>query len=204
MFWETNHALVEIVGDLAPGHSLYELLHPDDVPPLRTAYQELVDGRSTGFRLPQRIRLIGKDGEPAWTYIALSLLRNVDGEPTGQVTIVEDVTELHCSGNSCATNRCMTRSPVCRISNSLDPPCKASLNVPTKGSRITVCKLDMDGLAVINDGFGRKIGDQVLHQFRTGRAGVHRGQRAGGVQLRRRRGAPSRYSGSAESQTLST
>ncbi|MGB8961897.1 MAG: PAS domain S-box protein, partial [Pseudonocardiaceae bacterium] len=76
---ETNHALVDIVGDLAPGHSLYELLHPDDVAALRSAYQKLLDGNSTGFRLPQRTRLIGKDGEPAWTYIAVSLLRDVDG-----------------------------------------------------------------------------------------------------------------------------
>lgn len=29
-------------------------------------------------------------------------------------------------------------------------------------SRITVCKIDLDGLAVINDGFGREIGDQLL------------------------------------------
>ncbi|MGH4000405.1 MAG: diguanylate cyclase domain-containing protein [Pseudonocardiaceae bacterium] len=31
-----------------------------------------------------------------------------------------------------------------------------------QGSRITVCKIDLDGLAVINDGFGREIGDQLL------------------------------------------
>jgi PAS domain S-box-containing protein len=68
---ETNQALRDIVGELAAGHSLYELFHPDDVAPLRIAYQELVEERRTGSRLPQRIRLIDKDGEPAWTYLAV-------------------------------------------------------------------------------------------------------------------------------------
>jgi diguanylate cyclase (GGDEF)-like protein len=36
------------------------------------------------------------------------------------------------------------------------------LGCAKRDSRITVCKIDLDGLAVINDGFGRKIGDQML------------------------------------------
>ncbi|MGH3925436.1 MAG: PAS domain S-box protein, partial [Pseudonocardiaceae bacterium] len=75
---QINQALREIVGDLAAGYSLYDLFHPDDVAPLRIAYQELVEGKRTGSRLAQRIRLIDKDGEPAWTYLAVALLRNVD------------------------------------------------------------------------------------------------------------------------------
>jgi diguanylate cyclase (GGDEF)-like protein len=31
-----------------------------------------------------------------------------------------------------------------------------------RASQITVCKIDLDGLAVINDGFGREVGDQLL------------------------------------------
>lgn len=159
---ETNHALIGIVGDLAPGRSLYELLHPDDVPPLSAAYQELVDGRNTGFRLPRRIRLMGKDGEPAWTYIAVSLLRNVDGEPTGQVTIVEDVTELHLLGQQLrhqSLHDALTGLPNQQFFGST---LQSVLERADQSSRITVCKLDVDGLAVINDAFGRQVGDQVL------------------------------------------
>jgi diguanylate cyclase (GGDEF)-like protein/PAS domain S-box-containing protein len=159
---EINHALREIVGDLAPQHSLYELVHPDDVPPLKAAYQELVNGRATGFRLPKRIRLIGKDGEPAWTYIALSLLRNVDGEPTGQVTIVEDVTELHLLGQQLrhqSLHDALTGLPNQQFFGST---LQSVLERADQNARITVCKLDMDGLAVINDAFGRQVGDQVL------------------------------------------
>ena len=159
---ETNHALRDIVGDLAPQHSLYELVHPDDVPSLKAAYQQLVNGRGTGFRLPQRIRLIGKDGEPAWTYIAVSLLRNVDGQPTGQVTIVEDVTELHLLGQQLrhqSLHDALTGLPNQQFFGST---LQSVLERADQNSRITVCKLDLDGLAVINDAFGRQVGDQVL------------------------------------------
>jgi diguanylate cyclase (GGDEF)-like protein/PAS domain S-box-containing protein len=160
--WETNQAFREIVGDLAAGHSLYELLHPDDVPAVKTACQKLVGGRSTGFRLPQRIRLIGKDGEPAWTYLAVSLLRNADGEPTGQVTIVEDVTELHLLGQQLrhqSLHDALTGLPNQQF---FGTTLQSVLERAGQNTRITVCKLDMDGLAVINDAFGRQVGDQVL------------------------------------------
>ncbi|MGB9279601.1 MAG: EAL domain-containing protein [Pseudonocardiaceae bacterium] len=159
---ETNHALVDIVGDLAPGHSLYELLHPDDVAALRSAYQKLLDGNSTGFRLPQRTRLIGKDGEPAWTYIAVSLLRDVDGAPTGHVTIVEDVTELHLLGQHLlhqSLHDALTGLPNQQFFGST---LHSVLERADQSSRITVCKLDIDGLAAINDAFGRQVGDQLL------------------------------------------
>lgn len=159
---ETNQALREIVGDLAAGCSLYELFHPNDVAPLRSVYQDLVDGRSAAYRLPQRIRLIDKYGEPAWTYLAVSLLRDADGEPTHQVTIVEDVTELHLLGQALRhqslhdvltglSNQQFFMSTLGDVLERADP-----------ASRTTVCKIDLDGLAIINDGFGRATGDRVL------------------------------------------
>lgn len=39
---------------------------------------------------------------------------------------------------------------------------EGALGRAERSSRITVCKIDLDGLAVINDGFGREIGDQLL------------------------------------------
>lgn len=95
---ETNQALGETIGSPAAelvGRCLYDLLHPGDVNLLRTAYQDLVTGRRASCRLPQRFRLVCRDGEPAWTYLAVSLLHDADGAPAHQVTIVQDVTELH-------------------------------------------------------------------------------------------------------------
>lgn len=159
---QINQALREIVGDLAAGHSLYELFHPDDVAPLRLAYRELAEGKRTGSRLPQRIRLIDKDGEPAWAYLAVALLRDVDGAPTDQVTIVEDVTELHLLGQELrhqSLHDALTGLPNQQFFMST---LERVLERAGHGLRIIVCKVDLDSFAAINDGFGREIGDQVL------------------------------------------
>jgi diguanylate cyclase (GGDEF)-like protein/PAS domain S-box-containing protein len=161
-FVQINQALREIVGDLAAGYSLYELFHPDDVAPLRIAYRELAEGKRTGSRLPQRIRLIDKDGEPAWSYLAVALLRNVDGELTDQVTIVEDVTELHLLGQELrhqSLHDALTGLPNQQFFMST---LERVLERAGHGSRIIVCKVDLDSLSAVNDGFGRETGDQVL------------------------------------------
>lgn len=161
---QTNQALGEILGDPGAelaGRSVYELLHPGDVGPLRRAYQELVAGTRTRFRLLQRFRLIGKDGEPAWTYLAVSLLHDADGTPTHQVTIVEDVTELHLLGDRLrhqSLHDALTGLPnqqffVTSLERALGG-----------GDRVTVYTIDLDSFAVINDAFGRHIGDRLLRR----------------------------------------
>ncbi|MGH3974455.1 MAG: putative bifunctional diguanylate cyclase/phosphodiesterase [Pseudonocardiaceae bacterium] len=175
---QINQALREIVGDLAAGRSLYDLFHPDDVAPLRIAYQELVEGKRTGSRLAQRIRLIDKDGEPAWTYLAVALLRNVDGAPTDQVTIVEDVTELHLLGQELrhqSLHDALTGLPNQQFFMST---LESVLERAGHGLRITVCKIDLDSIAVINDGFGREIGDQVLQSVAGRLQGIVAGEKA--------------------------
>jgi diguanylate cyclase (GGDEF)-like protein len=42
---------------------------------------------------------------------------------------------------------------------------EGALGRAERSSRIIVCKIDLDGLAVINDGFGREIGDQLLQSI---------------------------------------
>jgi diguanylate cyclase (GGDEF)-like protein/PAS domain S-box-containing protein len=162
---ETNQALREIVGDPTAelaGRSVDELLHPDDVAPLRSAYRKLVAGRGGRFRLPQRLRLIDKDGEPVWTYLAVSLLHDTDGRPAHQVTIVEDVNDLHLLGerlghqslHDALTGLANQQFFISRLERVLG---RAEL-----ATQITVGKIDLNGLAVINDGFGREVGDQLL------------------------------------------
>lgn len=159
---QTNQALGEIVGisadDLA-GRPLYRLVHPDDAGPLQNAYQDLLAGMRTRFRLPQQCRLIGRDGEPAWAYLAVSLLHDADGKPTHQVMIVEDVTELHLLGDQLrhqSLHDALTGLPnqqyfVSTLERALG-----------QGGRVMVCTIDLDGFTVVNDAFDRQTGDKVL------------------------------------------
>lgn len=162
---EANRALSKIFGEPTAelaGRSLYELFHPYDVAPLRTAYAQPIDRKITSPLLPQRFRLIDKDGEPTWTYLAVAVLYGSDGNPTHQVTIVKDVTELHLLGQQLRhqlLHDVLTDLPNQQFFVST---LEAVLGLADPDSRITVCKIDLDGLAIINDGFGREIGDQVL------------------------------------------
>ncbi|MGH3886813.1 MAG: putative bifunctional diguanylate cyclase/phosphodiesterase [Pseudonocardiaceae bacterium] len=78
------------------------------------------------------------------------------------MTIVEDVTELHLLRERLvhqSLHDALTGLPnqqffISRL--------EGVLGHAERTSRITVCKIDLDGLAVINDGFGREIGDQLL------------------------------------------
>lgn len=165
---ETNQALGKILRSPPTeltGRRLYELFHPHDVASLRAAYQQLADGKRASSRLPQRFRLIDEDGEPAWTYLAVSLLYESDGKPTHQVTMVEDVTELHLLGQQLrqqSLHDALTGLPNQQFFMST---LEGALGRAGADSRITVCKIDLDGLAVINDGFGREAGDQVLRSI---------------------------------------
>lgn len=162
---ETNQALRDIVGESVAqltGRSVYELLDPQDAAVLRSAHRRLVGGHRGRWRLPQRLRLIDKEGEPAWTYLAISLLHDAQGNPTQQVTIVEDVTELHLLGERLAhqsLHDALTGLPNQQFFLS---GLEGVLGRAGRATRISVCTIDVDRLAVINDGFGRDVGDQVL------------------------------------------
>jgi len=162
---ETNQALREIVGESAAeaaGRSVYELFDVNDAAVLRSAHRRLVGGHCARSRLPQRLRLIDKDGEPAWAYLAISLLHDAEGQPTQQVTIVEDVTELHLLGERLAhqsLHDALTGLPNQQFFLSR---LEGVLGRAGPAARISVCTIDVDRLAVINDAFSREVGDQVL------------------------------------------
>jgi diguanylate cyclase (GGDEF)-like protein len=53
-------------------------------------------------------------------------------------------------------------SPVCPINNIFLSTLESVLGLAERNSQISVYKVDLNGLAVVNDGFGREIGDQLL------------------------------------------
>ncbi|MFD0203302.1 MULTISPECIES: diguanylate cyclase domain-containing protein [Saccharothrix] len=99
------------------------------------------------------------DGEPQWTTVALSAVRDGDGRPHWHVAVVEDTTEQrvlrdylrHQSLHDVLTGLPNRQSFLPKLEQVLSRP----------GS-ITLCYLDVDSVAIVNDGLGYEAGDELL------------------------------------------
>ncbi|MFR9727615.1 putative bifunctional diguanylate cyclase/phosphodiesterase [Saccharopolyspora sp. MS10] len=163
-FAEVNPALTGILrhreADLLE-MTIHDLFHPEEAAYLNAAYAELAEG-GPGQRLRERRRLLRADGEQAWAYLAVSLLRDADGEPKHIVTMVEDISDLYLlqeriqyqalhDAMTGLANRQYFRT---RLE-------AAQGNFPSDGV-LTLYHLGLDGFELINDGLGHETGDKVI------------------------------------------
>ncbi|XVS62744.1 diguanylate cyclase domain-containing protein [Actinosynnema sp. CA-299493] len=98
-------------------------------------------------------------GEPMWTEVALSVVRDDDGRPRWHVAVVEDTTEQRVLRDYLrhqALHDVLTGLP---NRQSFLPRLEGALSRP--GS-ITLCYLDVDSVAIVNDGLGYEAGDELL------------------------------------------
>ncbi|SHH11645.1 EAL domain-containing protein [Streptoalloteichus hindustanus] len=161
-FVEVNRSLKEIVGYTGAeltDRRLADLFHPDDAGALTEIYRRLRDGKSE--RVREQWRLLRKDGDTVWSYLAVCLLRDAEEEPAYLVTMVEDITDLHLLQRELrkqALHDALTGLP---NRQALVP----GLERMVAGSDgITVLQLDVDGLGVVNEGLGHGVGDEVLRR----------------------------------------
>ncbi|KAA5831274.1 EAL domain-containing protein [Saccharopolyspora hirsuta] len=141
--------------------TIHDLFHPEDAEYLSAAYRELAEGGGAK-RLSDRKRLLRANGEEAWAYLAVSVLRGSDGAPRNFVTMVEDITELHmlqARFRYQALHDVLTGLPnrqyfFTRLETAL-------VNFP-RDSRMTLYHLGLDGFELINDGLGYEVGDLVI------------------------------------------
>ncbi|MEU5696120.1 diguanylate cyclase [Actinosynnema sp. NPDC020468] len=98
-------------------------------------------------------------GDPLWTNVALSLVCDQDGAVRHHVAVVEDVTDQrvlrdwlrHQALHDVLTGLPNRQSFLPRLEEALGRP----------GS-ITLCYLDVDSVAIVNDGLGYESGDELL------------------------------------------
>src|SRR5262249_37052144 len=91
-----------------------------------------------------------------------SLLRDVYGMPTHHLTIVENITELHMLRQELsrqALNDVLTGLP---NGQRLMSRLEEVLGTAGPRTQVTLCRLNVAGFSVINDGIGRDAGDTLL------------------------------------------
>lgn len=172
---QANDALAEIVG-LESGtdvqdRDLRDFYHPEDVAALGASYRKVQEGRVDRFR-DQR-KLIRVDGEPVWVHLAVSVLRDADGEPTHHVTMVEDISELHLLQRS--LDHQLLHDSLTGLSNRQHFISQVERQLD--GRPITLYHLGLDAFSVVNNGLGQETGDKLLKivATRLGRFAAEKG-----------------------------
>ncbi|MFT7837384.1 diguanylate cyclase [Saccharothrix sp. BKS2] len=158
---EVNESMAEMV-DRDPGwfagRRLAELFHPRDAEHLTVAYRSVGEGRVERFR--EQRRLLRADGEPVWAHLAVSLLRDDAGAPAYQVTMVEDVSELHLLQKNLDFQ--LVHDSLTGLANR--PSFISRLEALHSRGGITLYHLDLDGFSVVNNGLGHEVGDRLLKE----------------------------------------
>ncbi|WP_199443398.1 putative bifunctional diguanylate cyclase/phosphodiesterase [Umezawaea beigongshangensis] len=172
---EVNAALsemLEVEENSLVGTRLSALFHPEDAPLLATLYSDVADGAAQPFR--EQRRLVRADGEPMWAHLAVSLLRDADGEPAFHVTIVEDVSELHLLQKNLDFQ--LLHDSLTGLSNRQH--FVTQLEAMHSRSAITLYHLALDAFSVVNNGIGHEAGDQLLKVVARRLENLVEGQRA--------------------------
>lgn len=158
-----NPALCEILGrseDELLGQSLSAGISPFHVRQVLAAFDHVARGEHDKF--VGDVSFLGKDGEPVWTSLSLSLVRDIAEKPEYAVAVVENISDLHLLREnqlSLMVEDQLTGLPNRRaFMSQLD----SALQHAEPDEHIALCYVDLDGFKIINDGVDHDTGDQML------------------------------------------
>ena len=166
---EVNPRMAEILGytteDLE-GRALTDFFHEDEVADLSASYQGLIERDGERFR--KRRRLVRADGQTAWVYLLVSVLRDTEDSAVLHLTMVEDVSDLHLlqgrvsfqSLHDALTGLPNRQHLLSRLEGMLGERTQAGPNT----QHVALYLLDLDGFSVINNGLGMDEGDKLLKE----------------------------------------
>lgn len=142
------------------GTALPELLHTEEDPTLDAAYREFTSGARLHFR--HEGQLTAASGEIAWAFLAGSLLRDPGGMPTHHLIIADDITELHLLQQELSGQALHDRLTGLPNEHYFMSHLKDVLEGADPSVQVTLCRVNLDDFAVINDGIGRMAGESLL------------------------------------------
>jgi diguanylate cyclase (GGDEF)-like protein/PAS domain S-box-containing protein len=163
-YLEVNPALCRILGHDETwllGHTVDDVLHPDDVESARAARDALLDGSRDHITVERRF--VRGGGTIIWCQHALGLLRDEHGEPVSFVSQLQDVTRmrramqaLEYQASHDALTGLLNRSELTlRLGERLTAAAGS-------GGRPAVLFCDVDRLKSVNDELGHAAGDALL------------------------------------------
>jgi diguanylate cyclase (GGDEF)-like protein/PAS domain S-box-containing protein len=167
---ESNPALSQILacppGQLA-GRRLHDFfLTGDDVPGARVSgdveasYRRVLTG--TAERVHEHHRLRKEDGETAWAFLAISLLRDGAGEPAYFVTMVQDISELQLLQDRLSHQLLYDALTGLPNRQHFASKLESTLGRGEPGATVTLCFVNLDGFSGVNNGLGHQFGDRLL------------------------------------------
>ena len=158
---EANPALSLMLGHQTPTPP--EVFTPEDLDGLRASCHSLLTALEETSRSERRFT--GPEGDEIWANVVLSVVRDSAEQPKFFVAVIEDVTDQRTLREYLrfqALHDVLTGLPNWQSFLPHLEKVLGRLHVP---DTITLCYLDVDSLALINDGLGYQAGDRVLTEI---------------------------------------
>ena len=155
---EANPALAHMLGHQVDDPD--EVFAPADLVALRESSHGLLVAMEESARSERRFT--GPAGDEIWANVVLSVVRDSEERPKYFVTVMEDVTDqrqLREYLRFQALHDVLTGLPNWQ---SFLPHLEKVLGKLRSPHTVTLCYLDVDSLALVNDGLGYQAGDRVL------------------------------------------
>jgi diguanylate cyclase (GGDEF)-like protein/PAS domain S-box-containing protein len=168
---EANPSLSQILacppGQLA-GRQLPDFFLTDDDPAsargtpgdVRVSYERVLAG--TAPRVHEHRRLRKENGETAWVYLAISLLHDGAGDAAYFVTMVQDISELQLLQDRLSHQLLYDALTGLPNRQHFASKLESTLGRIEPDGNLTLCFVNLDGFADINNGYGHEFGDRLL------------------------------------------
>lgn len=163
-FLEVNQKLCDIVGyskEELIKKTFQEITHPDDLDIDLGLVQQMLNNERDTYNLEKRY--FHKNGSIIWISLTASLIKTSDGSPKYFVAVIEDISSrklleydlLNKATHDALTGLCNRSTLSEKLDNEVDRAIRYSRS-------LSLMMIDIDHFKLVNDNFGRQVGDKVL------------------------------------------